>query len=272
MRILIVLALMLSPMLDSYSQDSLLSGIDHKSNRLLVNSDFLQHLGLLIPMYSETIFIDTNKTKAYKIEIRDREENLKLPGANMQILPGAFSVDTITLSADENGKFISSLFQQTQSFIAIVSHIGYETKKFEFNLLLKPPKPVIYLSKKDSRQQEIFIISPSIRRISCGFRCYMTCIEITKHSIETREKYQPAFMIFPNPVRNQQTLKLRFNRLLNGEVRLISSIGSIIDRKIINEKISSIDYLLPNIASGVYFIRFFDTSSRKTFTEKLIVQ
>jgi hypothetical protein len=84
------------------------------------------------------------------------------------------------------------------------------------------------------------------------------------------------FKVFPNPVHSGTDLTIEWNKAEAGyyTLQLFDQDGKMIHQREvwIDAEAKLLNLQLPSIASGVYFIRATAKQSRKSYTEKIIVQ
>ncbi len=76
-----------------------------------------------------------------------------------------------------------------------------------------------------------------------------------------------TFQIFPNP--NNGKFIINFNKISKGEIKIYSILGDLIKTQQIDDENIEFDFSTYN--KGIYFIKFNDLKSEKSFTEKLIL-
>src|SRR5215203_1406127 len=116
------------------------------------------------------IVITTKKAAEKTFFVQDAEDGSMLAGATVKLWQPN-TKDTITIIADKNGDARSNLLKTKQPYSALVSHIGYETKKQSLVFEKKDNKPVIHLERKIKKHGAVIVTAySSIHCRHCGLQ------------------------------------------------------------------------------------------------------
>lgn len=201
--------------------------------------------------------------------IQDEENKNLLKGASVKISSNTKLKKPMFFAADENGEVDLSPLENEHEYQIEISCIGYKTK---INNIKKRQQNYYIQLEKDYKLLDTVILTTdmSSRKISCG----ITCLGISPYgSRNSKNENKFAFEIYPNPVNTSSTVRLKLSQAVNGKIAIISSSGQIIHSENFNSNKTSLqDIDLKKVSAGVYFIKLTDIFTRKSITQKLIIQ
>ncbi|TMI63630.1 MAG: T9SS type A sorting domain-containing protein [Bacteroidetes bacterium] len=214
--------------------------------------------GEVLPLINDTIVGDTvytiieeNKTITGKVT-DEKGESLVF----VTIMVKGTQIRTQT---DTSGKFKITMKEGNK---LVVSYIGYETKELtpvnDANNLLITMVPI------DEIFMGIIITKPVLKQKP---------IPLIPQISDTAFK---NFKFYPNPAAQNTIITLEWNKPEAGkfEIQLINQQGQVVNHKTENftEKLNSIQYPIPSVSPGSYFLVIINRKSGKKLTEKIIIQ
>jgi len=174
---------------------------------------------------------------------------------------------------DSAGNFELTFMSSTHNSQIIASSIGYESNKLpiaqEHSGLF-----VIILKEKKYELQPVEVKALTGR---LGGMVTVKCVTIRKnksHSI-TKILGATAFKIFPNPIISGSALKLEIKKPASYSIQLFDNNSKLILIKDItttsNNAVTEIT-IPSSLAAGIYYISLINETTKKRYTDKLIVQ
>jgi hypothetical protein len=185
-------------------------------------------------------------------KIKDAEGN-PIPFASIQVKGTKYEV-----TADANGFFET---EQKPGATLVITAIGYETRE---------------IVAKDAVQN--IILTVTLSDITTGGAIVVTRhrkkpVPLIKHVIDTAFK---AFSVYPNPVRPNLPFKIDTRNLEKAVyvMTILTDKSELVQESevTIENKNQLIDCVINETTTGIYFIRFTNKKSGKSFTEKIMVQ
>jgi hypothetical protein len=151
----------------------------------------------------------------------------------------------------------------------LTTHIGYESREITLeenskNVLITLAKPLKEIWLGEVIIQPVYKIQPLYKQ---------KLIPLIPQISDTSFK---NFKFYPNPAVQGSIITLEWNKpeATQFEIQLINQQGQVVNRKTENfiEKLNSIQYSIPSVTPGSYFLVIINRKSGKKLTEKIIIQ
>lgn len=179
---------------------------------------------------------------------------------------------TIGIKADVNGFYSIKLQSKMKDIVLIGSASGMETTE-------------ILLTEKNFSEEQTIIL----RAMVSGELIVTVGLVIPKTPVITKtpepkmysgrmlkDNNLNFFKLYPNPIKSGATLNIewRKNDVGNYKLELFNLAGQLIFSKEIwiDEEARLLNIQIPQVAAGNYFLRMTGKTSRKSYTEKIIIQ
>ena len=218
------------------------------------------------------MLITTKKTK--QLTVQDAEDGTLLEGATIKILPlNEFLV------TDRNGRVDLSQVDDNRHFELEVSCIGYKTKTAAVTTMRN--SDLVQLEKNFSPLDTVVLKSTlCTKKTRCGYdvsptvlACPISGVTITSFNEEKTQLFASnTFSVYPNPASRSETITIQLPQSVEGKIDLVNSAGQVMQTISANTNKSLYSVRLNNANAGFYLIQVTDSKSRKSFTQKLIVQ
>lgn len=221
---------------------------------------------------SGIIIINTKKAYQKKFTIKDEKDRVGIPFATFTAI-SLKTGDSISLIANEYGRIETSVLKTLEYKIKI-SCIGYKTIETSLKDIANNNYE-IYLEKDIICIKEISIQSTIYRRnISCGAK-FQTVFG--KGIEENKVDLKNEIKIFPNPVKQNKLINLKFEGVKEGVYRfcILNSIGQLLftfQKQITSKDATEQIQLNSRFSSGVYIIQVINEKKKLIHSSKLIIE
>ncbi len=214
------------------------------------------------------IVIITTKRRKHLV-IQDADSKSFLEGATVKILPDKKNIEPIVLIADKNGEADLSSLKDKQEYTMEVSCIGYKTKTIRISKT-ENNRPV-ELEKDFKRMGEVIVVTYSSQ---CGHSCGCICYTTRQANYNDVQKSDAVnFAVYPNPSAISGTVTVNLSRPMEGKISIVNAAGQTVQALNIADNNTLISGIKLNVVTaGIYFIRLTDAKTKKTFSQKLIIQ
>jgi hypothetical protein len=214
------------------------------------------------------IVIIRTKSANKRILIKDSLGDLPLAGASIK-MNGVSGSRENSFAADENGMASIRKLKTGESRDIEVSCIGYKSKTVPLVSGDNSDTQVVRL-EKDYRQLEKVVVTGYLYSRKC---CCWGGVISNNYLLASRDSAGHAIWIFPNPVPASGAFSIVVPMSMKGLVHVINSNGQTVRSSPLEaDKDRLLRYDPGQLSAGVYFLRLIDTRTKKTFTEKIIVQ
>jgi hypothetical protein len=193
-------------------------------------------------------------------DIKGRIVNEK--GEPLQFASVTYKGSSKVLRADTNGSFSLKLKKKEKNVTLIASYVGYETTE------LKVGREKFWKELK-------IVLYPAVG--TEGYDIAEPIVSKQEGSISTRVKdtISRLFKAYPNPIQRGTSLHIEWNQTETGNyfMQLISPGGQLVySRKLwIDAEAKFLSLEVPSVAPGSYYLRMTNSSTGRSFTEKIVV-
>jgi hypothetical protein len=190
------------------------------------------------------------------------EKNEPLPGATIMLKGSSTGV-----AADMNGRFFMKIPANTPDATLSISYLGYESLEIPITIA-EGRKAHTYILKEVKS-----LLTGAVVTVRRKTRKELKNIPLMSPHTENTE---PAFKIFPNPIDAGTNLNIECKKTEEGyyTIEILNGSGQSVHHQEIwidkDAKLLSID--IPEVPTGNYFIVLTNKKSKRSSSEKLIVQ
>ena len=174
---------------------------------------------------------------------------------------------------DSLGDFSISLNPNDKKVLLNISCIGFQSLDKEFNVEIQK-ELIINLKTEIETLGEVVVVGYYSMR-TAGLMATVTKIT-TLNKVDT--SFKKAFgisNIYPNPATRGNAIHIKIKNAANYQMQLLNTQSALIQSQEINtySAKSVVTVRLPtNIPAGMYYLRLINEDTKKSFTEKLIIQ
>jgi hypothetical protein len=175
--------------------------------------------------------------------------------------------------SDASGNFSIDINNEEDSVTLVASFVGFKPVEKQINILEN--NAIIKMAQQDAMLSDVVVIgkTPFYGRLGGAVAI---CTRIT-----TFEKIDSSFRkaigisnVYPNPVMRGNSIHLKIKNAGNYQMQLLDNQSRLIQAEEINiaNNTTKQIQLSSNIAAGIYYLRLINEQTKKSYTEKVIVQ
>jgi hypothetical protein len=216
------------------------------------------------------INIDAASSLIYIKGIVVDQDNNPVPFASV-LIKGT----TIGVMADSLGIFTIDKVHLQKEIILEVSSVGYELKEKLIGDEGLTNDLRIQLSRRVT--EDVVLVSSYATYKMGGVTGAVSIVTSSKQYVLPEEKsFLPMIKVYPNPVASGTSLNIGCQKLTEGYYCLQLSAQS--GQQVLNKQtwidggVQVLNIDIPNVAAGVYFLKFTNKETNKRFTQKIIVE
>ncbi len=173
--------------------------------------------------------------------------------------------------SDAGGKFKFFLKKNSLNAALIASYVGYEQKEVKLSSSKSPNLKIVLKASTSMGLGEVVVVGYAITK-KCKKQTMLDQIKDTINNL----CYRDVVKVYPNPIHFGSDLKIGFDVKEIGEYNiLISNISGqpLLQKKIMLTSKNHIELiaLTGNFSSGIYFVTVENSSSKKTYTNKILI-
>lgn len=220
------------------------------------------------------IVVTTKNANRRSLIITDETDGSPIAGATVTVYSGDDS--TLTSSA-EDGKVVLTDVWSKKAVSFRVSSVGYDAAFAKLKWKRASDLPVIMLKRKNNLLQDLEIKTIAGRRIGCGSMCVLYCkvagcfIRVDSTATST-SKNCFSTRIYPNPASASSPIQINTSGGFISSAQLLNASGQLMSTTQYKGKQSSIQFQLPQVPAGVYFVRLTTAANQLLQTHKLVIQ
>lgn len=209
------------------------------------------------------------------------EKNNPIPGASI------FERNRLAGVADEKGNFKITSHTLQDTLPIKISSLGFEDEKATIDLLDDEVYAKVIMKSNVIKLPEIIVNAQENQYLTgrVGGVTATTCTRVTKkdttlaavrraldNSIFT--VIENPLKVYPNPAVKNATINLLISEAGNYAIQLFDLQSKLLkfENVTIETKKQTVPFQLPNTSSGNFFIRIINQQTKKSYTEKIIIQ
>jgi TonB-dependent SusC/RagA subfamily outer membrane receptor len=244
-----------------------------------INPDDIQSIAILKDAHAATLFcsrasngiivITTKSANRRSFIIIDETDGTPLAGATVKMF---WKKDSVMVCSDKDGGVVVDEMPKERDISVCVGRVGYEEKRLQIRWALSRNIPSVKLKRKNNNLEEVVVTTFSTRCLRCGIRCICRIDKYSMHGGTTVQHKAMHTTAYPNPAPAGSLLQIKSDREPISAIQLLNSAGQIVHIFQSGGKENPLQYQLPQITSGIYFIRILSTSHQPPQTHKLLIQ
>ncbi len=207
-------------------------------------------------------FIKSNQT-TLKGKVIDENE---APISNVVV---SIKGTNIATASDATGSFKLNIDKIQDQVTLVASYVGFSTVERSINLISDSTTNII-MQSTPAIGGEVVVVGYAIRKKR---KSEIKNAPLLKQIKDTAIK---LFKVFPNPVRMNSSLNMETGKLETGSylLQLFNPSGQLMFTKemYIDEEARVLNFQLPSVSAGTYFLRMTNKQSGKSSAEKIIIQ
>jgi hypothetical protein len=196
-----------------------------------------------------------------------------VPVAGASVMAEEWGKGTMT---DSQGSYTLTADTYTDTVNITASFIGYTSVKKQVKATIASLDFALPLAEAAMLQEVIVRGYPSIKKggIRMGGMSTRCTITTRKDTVWSALRKVPSFFVYPNPVQKGQQLTVTTKELNDYMLQVISGSGAVLytqsyyNAKGVPQQVA----VLPNWASGLYYVRLMAERNKKQYTEKILVK
>jgi hypothetical protein len=181
------------------------------------------------------------------------------------------------VSADSSGRFILSSLDTGATLV--ISSVGYEPAELPLNSASAMQTGEVVVRLKTVTLENVVVQSGAIYtkgRIVVGTGTIKTTRSTTAELAKSPDELTPMIKVYPNPVVAGTNLNIGCQQLKAGYYMLaLTNVNGqqVLQRETwIDGEMQVLNMDIPQVATGVYFLKLTNKESNKRFTQKIVVQ
>ena len=175
--------------------------------------------------------------------------------------------------SDSLGNFSININSSNSTATLIASFVGYETIEKEINV--NENNPFIQMKLQPATMGDVVVIGQAWTRRTVGGLSICHKITQAKKIDSSIKRALGISNVFPNPVIRGNSIHLKIKYAGEYQMQLLDNQSRLIQTEeinIVSEKSAAQIQLSANIAAGIYYLRLINEQTKKSYTEKLIIQ
>ena len=176
--------------------------------------------------------------------------------------------------ADSAGRFSVKMRREKDSVVLKVSSIGYQPMEKKVSLEEAKSELVLICKSAEVQLRSVVVTSNGISGRLGAFSMYSNISRIEKRDSTVRKLLRlNPFTVYPNPARSGSQLQINCKKAGGYEIQLLSNASALIKTEImqVSSDGATMMFQLPQLAAGVYYVRFISGDKKHLYLEKILV-